>query len=1123
MGPTAGWSLSETGANAFAGVATNTGDTLNFGNGATGLGAGSISVGAVSAGNMIFASGSGAIVLSGGTITLAAAQTTTVNNASNTISSTLAGAATSFTKAGTGSLTLSGTNTYTGTTTVNAGTLILSNANTISGATSVAAAGTLQLGNATSMGTSTMTLANGATLQLRNDNDTTFTAPIATVPPNTSVTYNFDVNNAGSAVTGKKLSLGDMTFATGAAGFSSANQINVTGGNGYSLELGTISAPSSGGSGLPHPFTVNATTAAVTIAKFATGGFGSALTLQGGNAITLNNLEFNSNPTNSLTVSGSGTVVTLGTTTANSRSNGTMSYTLNSGNTLNLTTATSLFNRSTLGATFMINGGTLNNTSGAAITQSNNPATTIGGDFTFGTSGSTSANNLNLGTGAITNAGNRTITFAGTGTTLTMDGLMTNTSGADQILTVNGAGNTLSLGGYNTANGRTGIITGTGTVRITGNLNNSSGGTTINSGTLEITSTGKLYGSSVNALTTVNSGGTLSVYSWAYNGSIGTPYFNFQGGSPTTQLAVNGGTIKYTGIGENTGDNNGRNFAIGIGGATLDAAGSGTWNITPYNAAAGYDQTIGSGLTLTLTGSSNGNFSKKLVGTGALTKSGSGTWTLAGANTFTGQLTAENGNLSIATINNASANGTLGNSALAVILGKTGGITGTLQYTGSNATSTKRFTMATGGTGAFQVDTAGQTLTLSGLVDGSGNLTKTGAGTLALNQINTYTGETNVTTGILQLDGSTHASSTVGIATAGTLTGTGTVNGNATLTGNGIINKTSGTLAGTLGVTGGNWNGAGVVTGLVTSSSGTFNIGNGANLTANGNLNVTGGMIAAGNAASTITGSLNYTSSSNSTYAGVIAGASKTLTMNNAAATLTLSGTNTYTGATTVSSGQLTIGSTGRINSSSGVSVAAGSKFIFNSSTALTVGTTLNGNTTANRAVLGGTGTIGSTMVLDNLGDTLAPGNSPGIQNFTSAQTWSSFSYDWEINNFTGTTAGTDFDQIGIGSTLNLSGGSGSYILNVLGLTAGDIAGLVPNFSEIDRSWTILTSSGALTGFDAANWTINTAGFTDPDAGAWSLGQSGNSLVLSYTAVPEPNVAALLGGLGMLVLLRRRR
>jgi hypothetical protein len=93
---TLGWSTSATGVLLPGTVTTATADILNFGNGATGLAAGTITAGTVAAGNIIFASGSGAIVLTGGTITLAAAETITVNNAADTINSPLAGAATRF-------------------------------------------------------------------------------------------------------------------------------------------------------------------------------------------------------------------------------------------------------------------------------------------------------------------------------------------------------------------------------------------------------------------------------------------------------------------------------------------------------------------------------------------------------------------------------------------------------------------------------------------------------------------------------------------------------------------------------------------------------------------------------------------------------------------------------------------------------------------------------------------------------------------------------------------------------------------------------------------------------------------------------------------------------------------
>src|SRR5439155_26818847 len=128
---------------------------------------------------------------------------------------------------------------------------------------------------------------------------------------------------------------------------------------------------------------------------------------------------------------------------------------------------------------------------------------------------------------------------------------------------------------------------------------------------------------------------------------------------------------------------------------------------------------------------------------------------------------------------------------------------------------------------------------------------------------------------------------------------------NPTLPGSGIVNFGSGgNITGTLGVTGGNWNGQGSVAGLVTSSSGAFTIGSGANLTANGGLNVTGGTLAAGSATSQITGNLNYSSASGSTFAGVIAGGSVT---KGGASVLGLTGNNTFTGALSIDNGTLTV------------------------------------------------------------------------------------------------------------------------------------------------------------------------------------------------------------------------
>jgi hypothetical protein len=216
----------------------------------------------------------------------------------------------------------------------------------------------------------------------------------------------------------------------------------------------------------------------------------------------------------------------------------------------------------------------------------------------------------------------------------------------------------------------------------------------------------------------------------------------------------------------------------------------------------------------------------------------------------------------------------------------------------------------------------------------------------------------------------------------------------------------------------------------------------------------------------------------------------------------------------------LAITGTGSINSSSGITVASGAHFKYNSSTALTTSLTLDAG-----ATLSGSGAIHTSLTLSSLDNVLAPGNSPGIQTFGVDQIWESFTYEWELNDWVNSVVGTDIDQIQITGGLTLSGTS--YALNIFSLDALNAAGLVGAnggnlFTETSKSWTILTTTTGITGFNANAWTLNTNGFLDAETGNWSLASTGNDLVLSYTVIPEPK-AALLGGLGILLLFRRRR
>jgi fibronectin-binding autotransporter adhesin len=694
-----------------------------------------------------------------------------------------------------------------------------------------------------------------------------------------------------------------------------------------------------------------------------------------------------------------------------------------------------------------------------------------------------------------------------------------------------------------------GTVTGAGIVKLAGSttgnsivgLNSaSSGKISLTSGEWTLTGTATGYEHFITGGTLIISGsGSLQNNNRSTNFSGGTLHWNTAGAIKDNTIStardrdfnITGGSIDNTSGGAITSSHNpqmlwGGNWTfIGSNGANSNLSmGTGdvfitgaTRQVTVTNAAT----------TLTVGGvvAQNG-------GTYGLTKAGDGTLLLSGAsaNTYTGTTTINGGILALnKTGVNAIAgaislgNGatTAGNDILRLNASNQIADTSVITFnaaTGSNAaifrlnnqSETVAGIASTGGGGIIENESGSagtSTLTVnnaalqsfSGIIrdgDGSGSdgtlaLTKSGNGTLTLTNSNSYTGATNINAGTLQLDGSTHASSTVNIGTSGTLTGSGTVNGNATLTGSGIINKSSGTIAGTLGVTGGNWNGAGTVTGLVTSSSGIFTIGSGANLTANGDLNVTGGTLAAGSSSSTITGSLNYTSASNSSFGGVIAGSGKTVTVNNAAATLTLGGTNSYTGNTDVTAGKLIVN--GNISTSLLTTVALG-------------------------ATLGGTGTLGKTII----NGTLAVGNSPGTMTFT--------------------------DTLGLSGTdiVEIDGTSGAGVPNghdFVNLTGIEAAGVLTYGGTMTLDIGVLFGIGTHTWnlFDMASetGTFTTISLTDQYSGSlldtnldgiWNLNSGDNSWqftessgVLSLTVIPEPNVAALIGGFGMLCLLRRRR
>lgn len=288
------------------------------------------------------------------------------------------------------------------------------------------------------------------------------------------------------------------------------------------------------------------------------------------------------------------------------------------------------------------------------------------------------------------------------------------------------------------------------------------------------------------------------------------------------------------------------------------------FTIDALSGVADTEVQLGTG-TLTTGDAAGSTYAGVISGTGDLVKTGTGTFALSGENTYSGSTTVTAGTLSITGGLTATSDVTIQNGAtllLSADLVDDAPVTinagGTLNLNGFDQTLA-----SIAGAGDVTLGDAALTLgdgtstTLSGVISGTGSLTKVGAGTLTLSGVNTYSGGTTISEGIVILDGDLLNTAPVVIEsgavldlndnneTLATVTGSGNITlGSGTLT---IGSSSSSTYDGVISETGGLTKQGG---GRLTLSSAQTYTGatavNGGTLRANGDLATSGVTVASG-------------------------------------------------------------------------------------------------------------------------------------------------------------------------------------------------------------------------------------------------------------------------------------
>jgi fibronectin-binding autotransporter adhesin len=711
----------------------------------------------------------------------------------------------------------------------------------------------------------------------------------------------------------------------------------------------------------------------------------------------------------------------------------------------------------------------------AADTTINITADQTIGSIIFGDSNTSTA-----GSWIIANNGIATnnLIFAGTTPTITVNAL-----GATKTATISAI-----------IQGTAGLTkSGSGTL-VLSSLNTFTGGFTINDGRVNFS---QANGLGANNITIGGSNDTILDYTGGNSSITNVTGWTLTGSGTVTRSNSAGNGIGW-GTAKITGSSGGLIYTAGSAGAVIQVG------------AVTSDYTGGTTLTsgtIVMNGANNGDTST--AGTFGNGSVASNVVTLNGASIRGGTTTATR-----TIFNNISF------TADTTLAATSGGATGTLTWAGEvtlNGTGARQLTQASltqdtvfsntiknGTVSDFTVNfTGSRSVSLSAANTFSGTMlvTGTGGGGLALAHVNALQNATLDT-------GNATASRAVTFTAAGTntynigaLTGADdlAIGGNTISVGAKAVDSTfNGAISGSGGKltkVGGNQLALAVANsydGGTDINAGTLEIGHANALGTTGTIAFGGGTLKYGTGITTdLSGRFSTaasqaykinTNGNHVTFASGLNSAGGSLTKEGAG-TLTLSDTGaySYSGPTNVNEGTLVVN--GNISTST-VTVADG-------------------------ATIGGSGTVGALTIQS--GGFVNPGNSPGILNtgdYNQAGTL--------VAEITGLTAGTEHDQINVTGTVTLSGSlsvlatGGTYALDsMIFLILND------GIDAVNGTFFGLAQGATAATFGGFDWIIS---YEANSTSSSFLG--GNDVALR--AIPEPS-AALLGGLSILALLRRRR